>query len=468
MPFYYAVKDAFGYKDVWQDVRATLKGRGISYQAYEPAEGGIHVGEGRSRRIKAGLRYSAGGKKKYWLPQPGGEGAGGRIRAPFRAIKRSLNERAALQQGYAPLLPNQRAKVFRQSSQLGGIREYDSDSDESDAPSLDFTGGDEWEEAAYTRARKIEYVGYPNVDVSKEEAKRKLWDHEQRILSGQSSGRERHSSSASQGQQENRRANNNKSSKSKFKGNGQARGVYGKWGDRDYGTLTGSTMVNSSKSSGSKIPAAGPEDDANFFFDAAANGNGEAQRVYNGDIEREERANGGSETQMRWTKRKTDKSASATTSGDDSPARRTHLTPPRSPFELGPADDVSDPEEDEPVKPKERALPHDAVDLVVEDESEVQEAADRERRKGEPAVHLPKHVYKRGWANPAGHAKDVRLEVFEDGEERIVEVDEDGLPAHRGRSESVSHGSHDPHTTFGRAPSHRLLREEQDDSNPWE
>ncbi|KAI6004489.1 DUF300-domain-containing protein [Pisolithus orientalis] len=55
--------------DIVEDTRVTLKGKGINYRAFEPSEGGMHIGAARERRIRAGLRYSAGGKRKYWLPE---------------------------------------------------------------------------------------------------------------------------------------------------------------------------------------------------------------------------------------------------------------------------------------------------------------------------------------------------------------------------------------------------------------
>ncbi|EGN94566.1 hypothetical protein SERLA73DRAFT_114846, partial [Serpula lacrymans var. lacrymans S7.3] len=63
-----AFRDAIGFKDVVLDARATLHGAGLTYRAFEPSEGGMHVGAGRERRIRAGLRYVQGGKGKYWLP----------------------------------------------------------------------------------------------------------------------------------------------------------------------------------------------------------------------------------------------------------------------------------------------------------------------------------------------------------------------------------------------------------------
>ena len=39
MPMYYAFRDAFGLKDVIEDARATLRGEGMDYREFEPAEG---------------------------------------------------------------------------------------------------------------------------------------------------------------------------------------------------------------------------------------------------------------------------------------------------------------------------------------------------------------------------------------------------------------------------------------------
>ncbi len=149
-----------------------VRGRGISYQAYEPAEGGLHYGEGRQRRIRAGLRYSKGGKQKYWIPTPGDEARSRGETGVLTSMKRKMEERRAARKGHAPLLPNQAARVIS-TDPTADWSGFSSDSDDSDAPSLTFDGlgpEDKWEESIYKRARKIEYVGYPNVDVSKEEA----------------------------------------------------------------------------------------------------------------------------------------------------------------------------------------------------------------------------------------------------------------------------------------------------------
>jgi hypothetical protein len=177
--------------DVWKDIKDTFRGRGVSYQAYEPAEGGLHYGAGRQKRIRAGLRYSRGGEAKYWVPIPGDEARHRGETGPLSAIKRRVDERLAAREGFAPLLPKQAARVVHHDparqqdqnrSQWGGL--FDSDSDASDAPTLDFESVGEEEEAMYERARRIGYAGFPNVDVSKEQKRRRLWQEEDGILKG--------------------------------------------------------------------------------------------------------------------------------------------------------------------------------------------------------------------------------------------------------------------------------------------
>lgn len=95
--------------------------------------------------------------------------------------------------------------------------------------------------------------------------------------------------------------------------------------------------------------------------------------------------------------------------GDQSPSPRHHLTPPRSPFELGEADDASDPDEDEPVKGSDRALPSDAIDLIVDDQDAVMEAMEHERQKGEPNAHVIQHVYVPGDASSDSEGEESHL-----------------------------------------------------------
>jgi hypothetical protein len=222
------MRDAFGFKDVWQDIKDTARGRGVSYQAYEPAEGALHYGAGRQKRIRAGLRYSRGGQAKYWLPLPGDEARHRGDVGPVAALKRRVDERLAAREGYAPLLPKQAARVVHDdptahadgsSHQGNGGGVYDSDSDESDAPSLDFDSVNDDEDALYERARRIGYAGFPNVDVSREQKKRRLWEEEEGILKGRWS---RNGARSREGSGSGRDMPN-----SGAKGKGKDRGVYG-------------------------------------------------------------------------------------------------------------------------------------------------------------------------------------------------------------------------------------------------
>lgn len=176
-------------KDVWEDTKDTIKGRGISYQAYEPAEGALHHDIGRQKRIRAGLRYSKGGKSKYWIPIPGDEARHRGETGPLTSIKRRVDARLSAREGYAPLLPKQQTRVIgedpdspHEHQNHNGL--FGSDSSDSDAPSIGFESLEEDEDVLYDRARRIGYAGFPNVDVSKEEERRRQWDEEDGILAG--------------------------------------------------------------------------------------------------------------------------------------------------------------------------------------------------------------------------------------------------------------------------------------------
>jgi hypothetical protein len=208
LPFIYAARDAFGVKDVWEDIKYTFRARGVSYKAYEAADSGLHYGEGRQKRIRAGLRYSRGGKAKYWLNDPNTDG-----------------ERQSL-------LPKTNGDMpFRADDS--------SDSDVSDAPSLNFSDISDGEEQMYERARRVGYSGFPNIDISREQARRMRRHEENGILAGRrlrlsSDARQRAASPASpvpgpSGRQR-RSTKNRQVDKGKGKGKGRA-GVYGQWGE---------------------------------------------------------------------------------------------------------------------------------------------------------------------------------------------------------------------------------------------
>ncbi|GAA5869265.1 hypothetical protein JCM3774_004188 [Rhodotorula dairenensis] len=231
LPVWYALRDAFGFKDLFLDSVTTLRGTGFSYRTYEPASGAAHAsGLVRDRRIRAGLRYSVDGRRKYWLNQPGLEtDAYGRkgenllkqglAARPIHEARRMLEERLEAREGYAPLshedltgrvvhVDPEWAATQRASAAGSGVgggtlgwweggRAYESirdddddDPNASDVDSLDFhdpRDADEKDvERLYREAREHEYGdwSYPVLDASREAQRRRIRHEEDAILHG--------------------------------------------------------------------------------------------------------------------------------------------------------------------------------------------------------------------------------------------------------------------------------------------
>jgi hypothetical protein len=72
LPVLHAIRDAFGFVDLWVDCVDAFEGRGYEYRLFEPMENErMHTpGTPRLARIAQGLRYQRGGEGKYWLPVP--------------------------------------------------------------------------------------------------------------------------------------------------------------------------------------------------------------------------------------------------------------------------------------------------------------------------------------------------------------------------------------------------------------
>ena len=165
MPMRHAFRDAFGFKDVAEDARATLGGQGMDYREFEPSEGHMHQGLGRERRIRAGLRYSRGGRGKYWLPH---------VSSPS-PIERTFEDSV-----YAPLL----------AENAGSVHQVAGTSDEEPL-TFDLTFGnlDPEDEELFTSSRQYLFgdYNYPCIDASSEAARVEMWDEEERILSNERS-----------------------------------------------------------------------------------------------------------------------------------------------------------------------------------------------------------------------------------------------------------------------------------------
>lgn len=150
------------------------------------------MGRGRDRRVRAGLRYAEGGKKKYWLDMPGEEGdAFGRkggsslVAKPFHSVKRVLEERLDVREGYAPLSAEEASEAvhkdteqfrtgmgeqyeqdWRRWKEEQGMAARDSDED-SEVESLGFEEVQEDDEAEelYKDAQRLEFGGFLGVAV---------------------------------------------------------------------------------------------------------------------------------------------------------------------------------------------------------------------------------------------------------------------------------------------------------------
>jgi len=73
MPVKYALRDAFGIRDLVEDTRITLRGENYEYRLFDSGDNIVPHEESGSRvkRVMDGMRYERGGKAKYWIPKPG-------------------------------------------------------------------------------------------------------------------------------------------------------------------------------------------------------------------------------------------------------------------------------------------------------------------------------------------------------------------------------------------------------------
>ena len=167
MPMRHAFQDSFGFKDVLEDARTTLNGRGMDYREFEPTEGHMHQGLGRDRRIRAGLRYSHGGRGKYWLPQPAASSR--RERSPEGGASASLLSEDVEDAIQGPSSADESYVAVGFDLPFGG---YDSEDEELFASSRKYLFGD---------------YNYPCIDASSEVARAKMWEEEERILNNERS-----------------------------------------------------------------------------------------------------------------------------------------------------------------------------------------------------------------------------------------------------------------------------------------
>lgn len=72
MPVKFAVRDAFGIRDLIEDTKETFRGKLYDYRTFDSGDNVIAHEESNSRvaRMMEGMRYQRGGKAKYWIPKP--------------------------------------------------------------------------------------------------------------------------------------------------------------------------------------------------------------------------------------------------------------------------------------------------------------------------------------------------------------------------------------------------------------
>jgi len=359
MPIKYAIKDAFYIKDVVEDSKTTLRGEGMDYREFEPSEGFIHQGAGRERRIRAGLRYAEGGKKKYWLPNQVNAEQPGRL-------GRGLHQD---EEAYAPLLEGQAASVVHVAPDLQSPGQEDpalllGGSNVAEGFDLPFGDLDEADEELFENSKKYLFgdYNYPVIDASSEYARRLMWDEEERILRDEHSAYYTPISGL-------RRAPN-----------------------PSYGAVS-QTRVS--------VKAKSPD----------------YERIIDHDLPPDDGSGG---VRLGWAKplantpserpppriRIRQESAKDSFSSSSSPSLVPPVTsPPKSTRGTTP-------------RAKDRVLPPDAVDLIVEDEAAA-ERMTKEKRSSAPGLPLGK-VYKRGYV-----AKD---EDGSSGERGELEISRDSPP----------------------------------------
>ncbi|KAF8331318.1 organic solute transporter Ostalpha-domain-containing protein [Cantharellus anzutake] len=406
MPFYFAFRDAFGFLDVLEDSRATLRG-GVSYRAFEPVEGGMHQGIGRDRRIRAGLRYSKGGQKKYWIPMPH-ENAGPRA-GPVQTAIGDLNRD---HRGYALLLNDQDHEQFHEA-RTPPDTDYNEAADgaviDDWAHQLEFEGPDPEIEKLFEESRGFIFgdYNYPCIDVSGEEARRRMWDEEERILKDQRAA----FSLARDASQSLLRTN--------IPGVGR------------YGATFGSDLrVHSDPDSQAARSALKQHKGKNIDLDQPRSspivpkvGESIIDLTPHEPVPGADPAEG--DITMIYTKsRKKNASTTRKLPRSDQASAVPHpssinpstaLPSPASPANRRPTVKHTQPETRTPSSSSPRP---DAIDLVVEDKEAAEEAKTRQRRKGEPAVRQrgERKVYRRTYViqEPSG-VEDHQIQAEQEG-----------------------------------------------------
>ncbi|KAF9002526.1 organic solute transporter Ostalpha-domain-containing protein [Cyathus striatus] len=468
MPMYYATRDAFGLRDVFEDSKAILRGEGMDYRDFEPAEGFMHQGVGRERRIRAGLRYSKGGRRKYWLPKPT-EDTQPPGRAE-RAVNRVITKFAGPSQGeevHAPLLQDQAEDVVHLAPDLQSPTEQPDiwgDPAVEDGYELPFGDLDDADEQLFTHSKQYLFgdYNYPCIDVSSESARSAIWTEEERVLRDERGAwfsPLRGAKGQQALQQRDRPA----------------------W--EGYGAVSTTAWNNGITRHGS-------------FHAETRDGDG---RVI--DHEQDRAAMGSpKDVKLKWTKLHGQQPRSISHAQSQSPHLRTRYSPQIDSSSSTPSSGSGSQHPHSRPSPSisrhssrnstaSPVLPADAVDLIVEDTTGASEERERDRRKGEPAMRGSglRKIYRRGFVVEHGDERksegQIEVEDPSPSNRRRVDAGEEMLEAlgHKDDDyeEPADHGvepsewTHEAEGLVARAgtpPLHARLQANTfvvDDDNPW-
>ncbi|KAF8885393.1 organic solute transporter Ostalpha-domain-containing protein [Gymnopilus junonius] len=470
MPMYYAFRDSFGLLDLLEDTKTTLRGEGMDYREFEPAEGYMHQGAGRDRRIRAGLRYSKGGQRKYWLPKASNDARppGRTERVLKNAVKRVAGDEQA-ESVHAPLLEQDVDDVVHLAPDMQESAEdsvWDNPHVE-DGFELPFGDLDEGDEELFAHSKKYLFgdYNYPCIDVSSESARTFIWREEERVL------RDERGAWFSPIRGAKGQAAIQSRDRPAWEG-------YGAVGNGN--AYNRASFSQSGKRTGS-------------FYDNEDHDN---QRLIDHDDVRTAIAAEPKDVIMKWTKtRKTRQNGSQPASHSQSPHLRPTLQPSSTRHTPSSSPHPSSSASGSGSRPS-PVLPPDAVDLVVEDPHAAEEENLRERKKGEPTSRGSglRRVYRRGFVasgdddedDREGHTEgEVEVEEtmnnddgsrrVEAGEEILHTIGDDGEDEHPRTFGSEWTRNVEVEGVFARSgtpPLHARIQAHQyhdipDDGNPW-
>lgn len=153
MPVKYAIRDAFGIRDLIEDTKETFSGTTYEYRLFDSGDNIMAHEESSSRaaRMLEGMRYERGGKGKYWLPAPG-----------------SANDRTPLLRAGSHQSNNLSDSKGTPGPKSDGMRTTSHGANDSDDL-------DPQEEALYERAKKLEFGDWNYPVITAHTARRGAW-----------------------------------------------------------------------------------------------------------------------------------------------------------------------------------------------------------------------------------------------------------------------------------------------------